>query len=485
MGFCPSCRTSIEIPNATFCPECGKRLIGSGYYNSRLSLTDKQHRLSQQHPNDKLESGIERKTAQEMSFSSQRVDVKKWKVFTAILLIMTVCLASGLYYYYTKYNVFYYTYYNQLRDEYEELTSKYNDLRSMYEAISQERYRINDWYALLRNSVNRRLALGDMGAKWFVMPGFNGAEKVINDVTGGWSDKANWNEYWDDIKKIYDWVLANVQCTNDPMYPLLPELLSGPIQEVQDYWRLPEETLAGRQGDCEDQATMLASMLLTYCDEQYTVWVIGLTGQSGGHMAVAFPVEGDKLTILDTAGHFYTGSEYGVLCAKDIRTAVNEWTKWIDQANPGAHLHLIFSHTELERFSSIDEFVDWVPSNGHKVVKLFADLDIIHFQYITIIGYSPIEINLYYINEGETSTMIDSIYINGVPVLSYSPIPILGGDFGILPSLCEPHVQKEGIINLINGVVDPSGNQLTHGVTIRITLHMTNGIEHRTLGYTL
>jgi len=116
-------------------------------------------------------------------------------------------------------------------------------------------------------------------------------------------------------------------------------------------------------------------------------------------MAVAFPVDGGKLTILDTTGHFYTGSEYGILFAKDIGTAVNEWTQWISRANPNAQLTFIFSHTELQRFTNLDEFINWVPSNDHRMVELFPDTDIIVFKTIYISG-DPImnnfEVDLYY-----------------------------------------------------------------------------------------
>lgn len=265
---------------------------------------------------------------------------------------------------------------------------------------------------------------------------------------------------------------SNIEYLQDPMYPLLPELL-GPIQDVQDYWRTPGETFTVRHGDCEDQALLLASLLRTYCDEQYTVWVIGLAGQSGGHVAVAYPVVGGKITILDTAGHFYT-NEYGILTANDIHTAVNEWTQWISKSNSNAHLTFAFSHTELSRFSSLDTFADWVTASNHTSVEFIGESGQIAIRYIFAGRYSgerKYEVHISYVNIGMASVAIDSLYMNGIPLSSYTPIPVLGGDFNFIPSLCESGVIKEGIITILDGTTDPSGNRLNAGTTITITLH--------------
>lgn len=268
-------------------------------------------------------------------------------------------------------------------------------------------------------------------------------------------------------------MVSNIEYINDPEYPCLPEIGQGWYFQGE-YWRFPHETLKVKHGDCEDQAALLASMLLAYVGENYDVWIIGLAGQSGGHQAVAFPVVGNRLTILDTAGHFYTRDEYGNIGAKDVRTAVIEWAQWISQSIPGAQIKSIFSQKEIKRFSSLDEFVEWISIGGHQVLELPSGKICMWAMYAKRSGASYI-VYLQYFNQGPSLTSIDSILLNGIPVTIYGPAIILGESFTSLPSICEVNTQKTGTMTFQEGITDPSGNQLCAGVNITVTLHTVNG----------
>ena len=125
---------------------------------------------------------------------------------------------------------------------------------------------------------------------------------------------------------------------------------------------MPEETIKDETGDCEDMAVLLASMLRSYNERRYGVWVLVLkTSIPGitGHVAVAFPVQGGKLSILDPAGNYYTGYQYGSLGSESIAVAVSEWLSLWKTKIPGAEVVIAFSDDFSHSFSSTAEFVTW------------------------------------------------------------------------------------------------------------------------------
>jgi len=90
------------------------------------------------------------------------------------------------------------------------------------------------------------------------------------------------------------------------------------------------------------------------------------------------------------------------------------------------------------------------------------------------------DIVINYVNTGSSSTSVDSVQLNGVPCSEFSPLTTLGGTFSDLPSICELGVARTGIVTFQSGTKDPSGNILTAGVTILVTLHTTGGKIYHT-----
>lgn len=87
-------------------------------------------------------------------------------------------------------------------------------------------------------------------------------------------------------------------------------------------------------------------------------------------------------------------------------------------------------------------------------------------------------VNIQYVNTGSSPTSIDSVLLNGVPYSSYMPHATLDKDFGTLPSICETGASKSGAIIISPGAADPSGNRLTDGITLVVTLHTTGGKDY-------
>ena len=211
-------------------------------------------------------------------------------------------------------------------------------------------------YASLKRQVNVRSGDTPEDKQSFITPNNSSVSAKVLEVTGGYSGDVN--EYWRDCERLYRWVVSNISYSSDSYMPVLPETISGDLVWQQDYWRMPEETIENKTGDCEDMAVLLTSMLQSYNEGEYQIWVLIIRSGALGHVAVAFPVQGGKLTILDPAGNYYTG-QYGSLGSSNVSTAVNNWLSHWQSEMPGAEIVGVFSEDVYEEFSSTDEFITW------------------------------------------------------------------------------------------------------------------------------
>ena len=127
-------------------------------------------------------------------------------------------------------------------------------------------------YASLKEQVNVRLGDTPEDRQSFITPNDSSVSAKVLEVTGVYSGDIS--DYWRDCERLYRWVVSNISYSYDSYMPILPESISGGLIWQQDYWRIPEETLEDETGDCEDMAVLLASMLRSYNEGEYSIWVL-------------------------------------------------------------------------------------------------------------------------------------------------------------------------------------------------------------------
>lgn len=217
-------------------------------------------------------------------------------------------------------------------------------------------------WASIRDSINSRLGYTSSDRQRSITPYHPSVNSTVISQWGAPVDDSQ--KRWEVYDSMLKWVIQNIYYSYDSYIPLMPNSLSGSVTWVSEYWRTPSETLSDKTGDCEDMALLLASMMKNYNQNKYAVWVIELDSSkqgNPGHVAVAFPVVGGRLSILDPAGQYYTGMyQYNQLSSDTAAIAINEWMSHWSQDIPGAYVSRIFSQNEEHSFSSNAEFLSWL-----------------------------------------------------------------------------------------------------------------------------
>jgi hypothetical protein len=245
--------------------------------------------------------------------------------------------------------------------KYAELEDKYTELHTENTRISDDNLRyLNQYqeYLRMRMEVNRRLGDTCDDRKTFVTPTDPSVASRVLAITGGFSSDPS--EQWSDYEALYEWVRTNIKYSYDSRVPMLPAIPSASLLSWQkDYFRIPSETLEDETGDCEDMAILLASMIMNYTQSRYACWVILWHSQDSGHAAVAMPVAGGNLTILDPAGNQIIGPGGH----QSISATTTQWLgKWPSES--GIYVSGIFSDTECIEFANTAEFVTWASSRA-------------------------------------------------------------------------------------------------------------------------
>lgn len=73
--------------------------------------------------------------------------------------------------------------------------------------------------------------------------------------------------------------------------------------EIGEFWAMPEEMLAAREGDCDDSSILLCSLLRNYLEPEKVFVAIGqwtVDGKPGGHAWVVTQGEDGKDIILES-----------------------------------------------------------------------------------------------------------------------------------------------------------------------------------------
>lgn len=214
-------------------------------------------------------------------------------------------------------------------------------------------------YQNLIETVNQRW--NHRNVEDFITPQDQVVEDIVYSITGGWSDTSDWSEFWSDVKKMYNWVVDNIEYRSDGIYPMLPDEPSGNLKFWWEVWQFPSETLSLREGDCEDMAILLCSMIRCYGNTDYFVEVIEIQSSIAGHAAVQIPVSGGKLVILDPAGHYYTKDFWGNIDPEDIGSEIEDWLDyWRPSMGNDVHVKRVFSDYMDMWFSSTEEYISWM-----------------------------------------------------------------------------------------------------------------------------
>jgi cell division protein FtsB len=218
-----------------------------------------------------------------------------------------------------------------------------------------------DAYQSLRDKVNQRW--NQINIEPFITPQEQAVRDIVYSITGGWSNPSDWNEYWKDVKAMYNWVVNNIEYRYDGLYPILPYNPSGDLDFWNEMWQFPNETLSLRKGDCEDMAILLCSMISCYNDMKYWVECIIVESSTSGHVAVQIPVSGYKLVILDPAGKYYSHDIWGNIAFNDITTEINNWLNyWKPQMGSDVYVARVFSDYIDKTFASTNEYIAWMYS---------------------------------------------------------------------------------------------------------------------------
>lgn len=253
-----------------------------------------------------------------------------------------------------------------LQNNYSSLQETYSTLQNQYESLLVESEDIyisdQEYKQFVENMVDQvNMRLGrDEGQQFFVTPSDSSVEETTLQIVGSLGSSKTESEQWLDIRAIYNWLTQNIQYVQDSPYPHLYANLSGNLHWHDDCFRFPNETIRADVGDCEDQAMLLLSLLLNY-GETDEYWCIRTTSDSGDHMAVALPVSGGRLVILDPAGNYYSGKETGSIIFREVEAAIDNWfTVW---GYTNMMVYRVFNDGFFETFSSNQEFYDWFHNN--------------------------------------------------------------------------------------------------------------------------
>jgi chaperonin cofactor prefoldin len=242
-----------------------------------------------------------------------------------------------------------------------QITSLQDEIDSLRAAINTTFQAYVDAYLNLRDKVNQRW--NHINIQPFITPQDRAVRDIVYSITGGWSNQSDWNEYWKDVKAMYNWVVNNIEYRSDGLYPILPYDPSGDLDFWNEMWQFPNETLSLRKGDCEDMAILLCSMISCYGDMRYWVECIVIESSTEGHVAVQVPVSGYKLVILDPAGNYYSHDIWGNIAFNDITTEINKWLNyWKPQMGSDVYVARVFSDYIDKTFASTNEYIAWMYS---------------------------------------------------------------------------------------------------------------------------
>lgn len=248
--------------------------------------------------------------------------------------------------------------YTQLNSSHEELQTSYDDLFATHAELNDTFNDYMEAYQKIVSIINLHVSHPSEEEKNLITPDDPAVAIKVSQITGGWSDAEDLDEFWEDVKKMYDWVVDHIEYRYDGLYPILPDDPHKAVEQSGEMWQFPNQTLNLRKGDCDDMAVLLTSMIYCYSNKSTWVECIAITS----HMAVYIPVEEDKICILDPAGHYYTntGFPYYSITSKDIQYEVEHWLDYWSGTIINPTVQWIFSQYIWRNFGNTNIFILWL-----------------------------------------------------------------------------------------------------------------------------
>lgn len=272
---------------------------------------------------------------------------KKLSIMVTVLLLISLTFSISLWYQL-----------NNAEIQTNNSSAQMNAISLEIESLKAKENQILSNYAGMRSQINTRLGIGPDSQR-YITPDDPKISAIVQGVTGGYSEE----EFWKDYTRLFQWVMANIKYSLDSPFPLLPESIDETFDWGEDFWRMPAETIRDKTGDCEDMATLLASMLLNYNQRRFPIWVVGVrdfNANPQAHIAVAIPLQNNQLAIFDTAGRYFTSfSNLGGFGSQDFPLALQHWINHLEAVTPDAQVYVAFSEDFYQEFSSNEEFTDW------------------------------------------------------------------------------------------------------------------------------
>jgi len=188
---------------------------------------------------------------------------------------------------------------------------------------------------------------------------------AVLSATSGSSDE------WDAYQGIYRYVTDNIKYAYDIEMPYISDYqirtygghdyVTGfldDIVNIQNYVQSPDLTLRLKSGDCEDQTVLVYAMM-----KYYTGYMAGTDrsvdaayirfSDGSGHMAIAVPVEGGKICIIDTTGGYLTSSG-GKITSKPALQELQSYSDfWAPQYGPITYMALYRVNTTDGSYTTV------------------------------------------------------------------------------------------------------------------------------------
>ncbi|MCL7390336.1 MAG: zinc-ribbon domain-containing protein [Thaumarchaeota archaeon] len=224
--------------------------------------------------------------------------------------------------------------YGRLEKDYSSLKINYSTLEESYRELQAEYGRIAENYLKWRSYLLSYILLNDSIPRVLNVDEIAKLTPIVRSIV------TESRDYWRSIWELYIFVTNNIKYAYDDPIPWPPELYefaNNMYQNItiENIILSPSETLELKQGDCEDQAILLYALIRSYqrfiYEKEYILWFIAIDFYNGErHLAIAYPVKTGisiKLTIIDPAGHYYTGSP-GPLSSSNPYDELSRYSSW-------------------------------------------------------------------------------------------------------------------------------------------------------------